>query len=127
MLNEPKMLSGFDAWTDAFADHVAKKGKVKPNEYRALGYRPAAAPGSRHEDQVAGGAMALGLPVPVRHPRSSKSRDSTGTPAFSTRRERATSCGISDRLPRLADSRSYCRPPIMATGSPLVTGGVPMM
>jgi len=36
----PESLKKFDAWTDRFAAHVAKKGKVPPGEHRAYGFRP---------------------------------------------------------------------------------------
>ena len=33
-------LEAFDDWTRAFAEFVARKGKVEPGEHRAYGYRP---------------------------------------------------------------------------------------
>ena len=35
-----KVFPEFDAWTDRFARFVEEKGKVKPNKYRAFGYKP---------------------------------------------------------------------------------------
>jgi NADPH-dependent FMN reductase len=32
--------AAFDAWTDRFRDHVARKGKVQPGRWRAYGYEP---------------------------------------------------------------------------------------
>jgi hypothetical protein len=37
---EPDFLAAFDAWTDRFAAHVRRKGKVPPGKHRAYGYRP---------------------------------------------------------------------------------------
>jgi hypothetical protein len=37
---ESEFLREFDAWTDAFAELVARKGKVPPGKYRAYGHRP---------------------------------------------------------------------------------------
>lgn len=36
--SEPSFYQQFDAWTDVFADFVARKGKVPPSQYRAYGY-----------------------------------------------------------------------------------------
>jgi NADPH-dependent FMN reductase len=38
LLRETPMLRRFDAWTDAFAAFVGRKGKVEPGEHRAYGY-----------------------------------------------------------------------------------------
>jgi len=35
MVDQPAVLREFDAWTDGFAKHVARKGKVTPGRYRA--------------------------------------------------------------------------------------------
>lgn len=40
MVDDTRVMDAFDGWTDAFAAHVASKGRVTPNEYRAFGYRP---------------------------------------------------------------------------------------
>ncbi len=51
----------FDAWVDAFADHVRDKGAVSPGLHRAYGYRP---PGHRVADlktKWRGLKMALGV------------------------------------------------------------------
>jgi multimeric flavodoxin WrbA len=40
VVEEPEAMQEFDEWADAFTDHVARKGKVKPGAYRAFGYQP---------------------------------------------------------------------------------------
>jgi intein/homing endonuclease/multimeric flavodoxin WrbA len=40
MATETDVFGKFDAFVEAFADFVTKKGKVEPNEYRAYGYEP---------------------------------------------------------------------------------------
>lgn len=47
MVGEPDFMDAFDAWTDAFAAHVAAKGRVEPGRWRAVGYEP---PGHRLAD-----------------------------------------------------------------------------
>jgi hypothetical protein len=47
MVREKDVMRRFDAWTDAFASFVAKKGKVEPGPYRAYGYE---APSHRWAD-----------------------------------------------------------------------------
>ncbi|HET7436369.1 MAG TPA: NAD(P)H-dependent oxidoreductase [Thermoanaerobaculia bacterium] len=37
---ESNTWSDFDAWTDAFVQHVATKGEVPPSQWRAAGYTP---------------------------------------------------------------------------------------
>ncbi|PPS43570.1 NAD(P)H-dependent oxidoreductase [Chroococcidiopsis sp. TS-821] len=59
---EPNFYEKFDAWTDAFADFVRRKGKVPPNKYRAYGYKP---PSHLWEDIKLGWRnvrMGLGIP-----------------------------------------------------------------
>ena len=64
MATEPDLLREFDEWTDAFVDHVAKKGQGEPNEYPRLRL-PATSPSlGRSQDQVAGAPHGLGLPDP---------------------------------------------------------------
>jgi hypothetical protein len=68
MVEDPDVLGEFDAWTAAFASHVAKKGKVESGKYRAFGYRP---PGHLWADlktKWRGLRMALGFPVPGSSP-----------------------------------------------------------
>lgn len=40
MVREPEVMRAFDAWTDAFVQHVRRKGKVRPGRWRAYGYAP---------------------------------------------------------------------------------------
>ncbi len=40
MIEEEKFMQAFDNWTIAFTEFVRRKGKVKPNKYRAYGYEP---------------------------------------------------------------------------------------
>jgi len=40
MVRDTDVMRAFDAWSAAFAQHVARKGKVEPGEYRAYGYEP---------------------------------------------------------------------------------------
>jgi hypothetical protein len=62
MVADATFLTAFDAWTDAFADHVARKGKVEPGRWRAYGYE---APGHRWAEVKLGWRdvrMRLGIP-----------------------------------------------------------------
>jgi NADPH-dependent FMN reductase len=68
LLEEPKLLHEFDGWTDGFAGHVAKKGKVTPGEYRAYGYRPPSHLRADLKTKWRGLRMALGRPVPGTSP-----------------------------------------------------------
>ena len=63
MAREPNLLREFDEWTDAFADHVTKKGKVKAGEYRAFGYRPPSHVRADLKTKWRGLRMALGFPI----------------------------------------------------------------
>jgi multimeric flavodoxin WrbA len=47
MARDAPFLAAFDAWTDAFADHVLAKGPVPPGRFRAFGHE---APGHRLAD-----------------------------------------------------------------------------
>jgi hypothetical protein len=47
LLADAEFLAAFDAWTDRFETHVAAKGLVPPEKYRAAGYEP---PGHRWAD-----------------------------------------------------------------------------
>jgi hypothetical protein len=40
MVRERDVMASFDAWTDAFTEHVRAKGKVPPGRWRAFGYEP---------------------------------------------------------------------------------------
>ncbi len=40
MIHERDVMEAFDAWTDAFVDHVGAKGQVTPGRWRAFGYEP---------------------------------------------------------------------------------------
>jgi hypothetical protein len=68
MASEPDLLREFDEWTDAFADHVAKKGKVSPNEYRAFGYQAPPHLRADLKTKWRGLRMALGFPIPGTSP-----------------------------------------------------------
>jgi hypothetical protein len=47
MVRDDTFMRAFDAWTDAFAAHVERKGRVEPGRWRAFGYEP---PGHRWAD-----------------------------------------------------------------------------
>ena len=68
MASEPDLLREFDEWTDAFVEHVAKKGKVSPNEYRASGYRAPPHLWADLKTKRRGLRMALGFPIPGTSP-----------------------------------------------------------
>ena len=68
MEGEPELQPVFDEWTDAFADHVATKGKVKPGEYRAYGHRAPFHLWADLKTKWRGLRMALGVPVPGTSP-----------------------------------------------------------
>jgi len=68
LAEEPELLSGFDAWTAAFASHVARKGKVPPNRYRAYCYTPPSHLLADLKTKWRGLRMALGRPVPGSSP-----------------------------------------------------------
>lgn len=40
MINDKKVMLSFDQWVSDFTNFVIQKGKVKPNKYRAYGYKP---------------------------------------------------------------------------------------
>ena len=65
---EPELLGEFDDWTDGFAGHVARKGKVIPGEYRAYGYRPPSHIWADLKTKWRGLRMALGIPIPGSSP-----------------------------------------------------------
>ncbi len=62
MVEQPDVMQAFDEWTDDFASHVARKGKVKPNEYRAYGYQPPSHLTADLKTKWRGLRMALGVP-----------------------------------------------------------------
>ena len=68
LLQQPEVLGAFDRWTDAFAGHVRKKGKVPPGEYRAYGYEPPPHFAADMRTKWRGVRMALGFPVPGTSP-----------------------------------------------------------
>ena len=68
MADVPGLFDEFDAWTDAFATHVARKGKVKPGQYRAYGYKPPSHFIADLKTKWRGLRMALGRPVPGTSP-----------------------------------------------------------
>lgn len=62
MMEEDRFVAAFDCWSDAFADHVGRKGQVQPGEHRAFGYEP---PSHRLDDlklMVRDYRMRLGVP-----------------------------------------------------------------
>ena len=63
LADEPGVLEAFDEWTDAFASHVATKGKVKPGEYRAYGYQPPPHLLADLKTKWRGLRMMLGVPL----------------------------------------------------------------
>ncbi|MEO8449457.1 MAG: NAD(P)H-dependent oxidoreductase [Gemmatimonadota bacterium] len=65
---EPDLFREFDAWTAAFAEHVAGKGRVPPNEYRAYGYEPPSHLQADLETKWRGFRMAVGKPIPGTSP-----------------------------------------------------------
>ena len=66
--DEPEVLRAFDEWAHAFADHVAKKGRVKPNEFRAAGYVPPPHLAADLKTKWQAVRMMLGRPVPGSSP-----------------------------------------------------------
>jgi hypothetical protein len=62
------MLRAFDGWADAFATHVATKGRVKPNEFRAAGYVPPPHLGADLKTKWQAARMMVGMPVPGTSP-----------------------------------------------------------
>jgi hypothetical protein len=77
----PEVLAAFDAWVDAFADHVARKGKVEPGRYRAFGYQPPSHWIADLKTKWRGLRMALGTPSadssPARQQTQGLNRDVT--------------------------------------------------
>jgi multimeric flavodoxin WrbA len=68
MMEEPEVLHQFDQWTAAFADYVARKGKVKPGQYRAYGYRPPSHLWADLKTKLRGLRMLLRRPIPGTSP-----------------------------------------------------------
>jgi hypothetical protein len=68
MDDEPGLFGEFDAWTDAFATHVGRKGKVMPGRYRAYGYKPPSHLIADLKTKWRGLRMALGRPIPGTSP-----------------------------------------------------------
>jgi NADPH-dependent FMN reductase len=68
MDGEPELQPAFDEWTDGFADHVARKGRVKPGEYRAYGHRAPSHLWADLKTKWRGLRMALGVPIPGTSP-----------------------------------------------------------
>jgi len=75
MMDEEDVLRAFDAWTRAFAAHVAKKGRVTPGEYRAFGYRPPPHAVADLRTKWRGARMALGRPKPGTSPAVQQARN----------------------------------------------------
>jgi hypothetical protein len=68
MADQPGLFDEFDAWTDAFATHVGRKGKVTPGRYRAYGYNPSSHFIADLKTKWRGIRMALGHPIPGTSP-----------------------------------------------------------
>jgi hypothetical protein len=64
----PGLLRDFDEWTDQFAHHVARKGKIPPGPYRAYGYLPPSHFLADLKTKWRGLRMALGFPLPGTSP-----------------------------------------------------------
>ena len=81
LVDRHEALAEFDSWTDAFTDHVARKGKVLPGRFRAYGYRPPSHVLADLRTKWRGLRMALGVPVPGTSPalqqRRGLNRDAT--------------------------------------------------
>jgi multimeric flavodoxin WrbA len=65
---DPAAMAAFDAWTDAFAAHIAVKGKVRPSQYRAYGYQPPSHLLADIKTKLRGLRMAVGRPLPGSSP-----------------------------------------------------------
>jgi hypothetical protein len=61
MEDEKGLYPAFDTWVNAFAAHVAEKGRVPPNKYRAFGHRPPAHFIADLKTKWRGIRMALGI------------------------------------------------------------------
>jgi hypothetical protein len=96
LADEPGLFREFDAWTDAFATHVGRKGKVTPGQYRAYGYKPPSHLVADLKTKWRGLRMALAGRFRGPHHRSSRTWGSTGTRRFAIRRGRAPSSGTAD-------------------------------
>jgi hypothetical protein len=68
LADEPGLLHAFDAWTDAFATHVERKGRVTPGRYRAFGHRAPSHFWADLKTKWRGLRMALGRPLPGTSP-----------------------------------------------------------
>src|SRR6185295_4265368 len=68
MAEEPELQEAFTKWIEAFAEHVTKKGRVKPGEFRAFGYRPPSHLWADLKTKWRGLRMALGKPIPETSP-----------------------------------------------------------
>lgn len=66
--HEPEALRQFDEWADHFIKHVAEKGLVKANQFRAAGYEPPPHLGADLRTKWRAARMALGSPVPGTSP-----------------------------------------------------------
>ena len=68
LVDDPAFWRQCDAWTDAFTEHVARKGKVTPGTYRAYGYHPPFHLWADLKSKWRGLRMALGVPLPGTSP-----------------------------------------------------------
>jgi hypothetical protein len=75
MVDDADTMRAFDDWTDAFARHVAAKGRVTPGEYRAFGYRPPSHLWADIKTKWRGLRMLLGVPVAGSSPAIQRARN----------------------------------------------------
>jgi hypothetical protein len=74
LIGEPEVLAVFDEWVEAFATHVAAKGRVEPGTYRAYGYVPPSHVIADIKTKWRGLRMLLGIPVPESSPARQKAQ-----------------------------------------------------
>jgi NADPH-dependent FMN reductase len=90
LMREARVLAAFDAWTAAFASHVAGKGKVPPGRFRAYGHEPPAYRWNELKLAVRDVRMRLGVPrkgsSPEIQQRRGLNRDRTLRPKKSERK-----------------------------------------
>jgi hypothetical protein len=62
MIKENQFMSLFENWVLDFENFVRRKGKVKPNKYRAFGYKPPKHVWASVEDGIRYFKMMVGKP-----------------------------------------------------------------
>jgi hypothetical protein len=75
MVDAAGPMRSFDQWTDAFAQHVEKKGKVTPGKYRAFGHHTPFHLVESLRIKWRGLRMALGRPIPGTSPAIQQERN----------------------------------------------------